>query len=119
MTSKKKSMKTVFKLEHADGKPASWSANIIGHAANIENPYVSIISRDGLAPLFILNKDLERFAVNILKALKSKKLKPKEDDRLWYQVKELMISAMDNGLTPEQWVNLMKGMGYQLTKKTV
>lgn len=39
------------------------------------------------------------------------------DDSVWYQCKELMLSSMDKGMTPEEWVKLMKGLGYSLTKK--
>lgn len=37
------------------------------------NPYIRIYATNKIT---FLNKDIERFAVNILKALKSKKLKP-------------------------------------------
>lgn len=67
-------MKTEFKLEHSNTSPSSWTARIIGQKPKYR-PYVSF-TNDDLAPLFIADKDLERFAVNILRALKSKKLKP-------------------------------------------
>jgi len=67
-------MKKVFKLEHANKAPSQVYISIVGEAPE-SKPYVTIIN-DDLAPLFIPDKDLERFAVNILKALKSKRLKP-------------------------------------------
>jgi hypothetical protein len=66
--------KTEFRLEHGDEKPSAWFANIVGDAP-ANKPYVSF-TNDDIAPMFIPDKDLERFAVNILKALKSKHLKP-------------------------------------------
>lgn len=76
-------MKTEFELEF----PASsvrvhghkGVASIIGESPN-HKPYVSI-AVDGNelgkgCSAFIKDKDLERFAVNILKSLKSKRLKP-------------------------------------------
>jgi hypothetical protein len=75
-------MKTEFELEF----PAS-SVRVHGHKGVVSivgkrpehNPYVSIAT-EGNDPgkgisAFIKDKDLERFAVNILKALKSKRLK--------------------------------------------
>lgn len=66
-------MKTEFVLETMDGLETFDSFNrikIIG-AAPKDKPYVVIENHD----LFIKDKDLERFAINILKALKSKHLK--------------------------------------------
>jgi hypothetical protein len=72
-------MKTQFDFEKLN---TDWlgRACIIGHAGNDEAPYVVIqFSRyktyQKMEQLYISDKDLERFAVNILKALKSKKLK--------------------------------------------
>lgn len=65
-------MKTSFRLEHSNKKISSFWANIIGSSPK-DAPYVCI--GDDVQQFFIPDKDLERFAVNILKALKSKKLK--------------------------------------------
>lgn len=67
-------MKTEFELEHATRSPSSWRIKIVGTKPK-SLPYVSIWNLDNVAPLFIQDKDLERFAINILKALKSKHLK--------------------------------------------
>jgi hypothetical protein len=71
-------MKTIFELEVpcSDNKNG-WATTfetikIIGEAPK-DRPYVSISAEHH--DLFIPDKDLERFAVNILKALKSKHLK--------------------------------------------
>lgn len=64
-------MKTLFKLEHADKEPSSWFMQIIGKDP-VNKPYVSI--GDDVQSFYIADKDLERFAVNILKALNSKHL---------------------------------------------
>lgn len=70
-------MKTEFVLEVANEESIDPSISriwIIGSAPN-SKPYVSI-STDSTRLHFIQDKDLERFAVNILKSLKSKRLKP-------------------------------------------
>ncbi len=70
-------MKTEFQLLWASGHHVPGvKAKIIGDRAKDEKPYVSINPYQNSNPVFIADKDLERFAVNILKALKSKKLKP-------------------------------------------
>ena len=65
-------MNREFRLEHEANKMSSWFIRIIGQAPT-HKPYVSI--GDDVQVFFIPDKDLERFAVNVLKALKSKKLK--------------------------------------------
>lgn len=74
-------MKTEFQLEvrltYVAGINGSATAKIIGKSP-IDKPYVSITvcnEKNTLADMSICNKDLERFAVNILKATGSKKLK--------------------------------------------
>lgn len=70
-------MKTQFSLEEVKGGsivPSQSQIWIVGKAADNNKPYVSM-SVTSLTQFFIPDKDLERFAVNILKALKSKKLK--------------------------------------------
>lgn len=69
-------MKTKFNLDYSLGVENA-TAQIIGLKPE-RKPYVSIeITRLGLTTsVFVNDKDLELFAVNILKALKSKKLKP-------------------------------------------
>lgn len=66
--------KTEFQLVWSSGHHVpNVKAHIIGQIPETGRPYVSI---DAFAePIFIADKDLERFAVNILKALNSKKLK--------------------------------------------
>jgi hypothetical protein len=70
-------LKTEFELEYATGGSIKVKSGlmirIIGSAPD-NQPYVSIeLGRD--ANYFIKDSDLELFAVNILKALKSKRLK--------------------------------------------
>lgn len=69
-------MKTIFELECLLDKSridTFEKIKIIGQAPN-HKPYVVInLEHDDL---FIKDKDLERFATNILKALKSKRLNP-------------------------------------------
>lgn len=65
-------MKTLFRLEHSGKKISSYFAEIINKEPQ-HSPYVKI--GDDVQSFFIPDKDLERFAVNILKALKSDKLK--------------------------------------------
>lgn len=69
-------MKTEFELEvYQRGKVeiVDGCVKIIGTKPNY-SPYV-VMDIKGFTPMFLKDKDLERFAVNILKALKSKKLK--------------------------------------------
>lgn len=65
-------MKTRFRLEHSKKKMSSFFIEIIGKEPQ-NKPYVTI--GDDVQSFFIPDADLERFAVNILKALKSKRLK--------------------------------------------
>lgn len=69
-------MKTEFTLEQMQGAE-TWNSftqiKIIGKAPE-HKPYVVITSGSD-DDLFIKDEDLERFAVNILKALNSKRLK--------------------------------------------
>lgn len=65
-------MKTEFVLECHDGLSKSVVIKIIGERPS--KPCVMIVA-DGSKSAFVKDKDLERFAINILKALKSKKLK--------------------------------------------
>ena len=65
-------MKTEFELESAN--EVGGIAAIIGTAPKYK-PYVSFEGPNIKQRLYIKDKDLERFAVNILKALKSDKLK--------------------------------------------
>lgn len=74
-------MKTEFELDFPDSQVrvhgVKGVASIIGEEPG-NKPYVSIsitTSKPCNPSAFIKDKDLERFAVNILKALKSKKLK--------------------------------------------
>lgn len=69
-------MKTRFNLEMVVGMDlieTDGYINIIGKNPRIP-PYVSI-DINGINSVFIKDKELEEFAVNILKALKSDKLK--------------------------------------------
>jgi len=69
-------MKTEFQMVWADGEPVTnVKACIIGQIPITGRPYLSINAYQGSSPIFIADKDLERFAVNILRAIKSKKLK--------------------------------------------
>lgn len=43
-------------------------------------------------------------------------VKSEDEDKLWYQVKDLTLSAMDKNLSPEEWVGLMKGL-YHITPR--
>lgn len=67
--------KTEFKLDVHNADYLGGGIAIIGNAAEGEKPYVRIEIGAKKAYAFIEDKDLERFAVNILKALGSKKLK--------------------------------------------
>lgn len=75
-------MKTTFKLDGLD-RAASGDMQII-RASPLHQPYVIIdVTRLGVtSSLTIRDGDLERFAVNILKALKSKKLSSTTKERL-------------------------------------
>lgn len=69
-------MKTEFELETANPTeigPTGCKVKIIGQAPE-HSSYV-VINTAGNFDYFIKDKDLERFAVNILKALNSNKLK--------------------------------------------
>lgn len=69
-------MKTEFDLVWSGGNIVpDVKAKIIGKVKNEEKPYLSINPYAQSEPIFIQDKDLERFAVNILKALRSKHLK--------------------------------------------
>lgn len=69
-------MKTDFQLVWASGeKVPNVKMRIVGKDSLDEKPYVSISPYCQSSPIFIDDKDLERFAVNILKAIKSAKLK--------------------------------------------
>lgn len=68
-----------FELEDGSGKKITGSILIVGHKPKFK-PYVTIKlyranEKEEHKHGFIKDKDLERFAVNILKALQSKKLK--------------------------------------------
>lgn len=65
-------MKTEFQLDFHNAECIGAKINIVGKRPD-NKPYVSI--QTPKYSLFIYDEDLERFAVNILKALKSKKLK--------------------------------------------
>lgn len=65
-------MKTEFELDCPDGMTKTAIAKIIGERPTCK-PYLMVIS-DKQKSVFVKDKDLERLAVNILKALKSRKL---------------------------------------------
>lgn len=67
-------MKTVFELDCHRAELKGSTIAIIGKKPRYK-PYVSITLPGKLGSIFIEDKDLERFAVNILKSLNSKKLK--------------------------------------------
>jgi hypothetical protein len=68
-------MKRNFELTGADGAKTRNFARIVGDVNKDELPYVSIeTDKSDLALLFIPDNQLERFAVNILKAIGSDKL---------------------------------------------
>lgn len=67
-------MKTEFELDTQFFIDRGHSVTIIGEAPDYK-PYVGFHNVKGDTIGWIKDKDLERFAVNILKALKSKKLK--------------------------------------------
>lgn len=67
-------MKTEFELDCHKADLTGSNIRIIGkHPKN--KPYVSINLPDDKGSLFILDKDIERFAVNILKSINSKHIK--------------------------------------------
>jgi hypothetical protein len=74
-------MKTEFKLDSHLADLTGSKIKIVGKNDRITSPYVRIELPEKLLKhtrntcMFIYDKDLERFAVNILKALKSKRLK--------------------------------------------
>lgn len=68
-------MKTEFYLDAHKADYTGSTLKIIGKEPN-HKPYVSINLPHDLGSLFIMDKDLEMMAVNILKAIKSKRLKP-------------------------------------------
>jgi hypothetical protein len=39
-----------------------------------------------------------------------------EDDKHWYALKDLMVAAIEKNLTPEDWVNICKGLGYNVSR---
>jgi hypothetical protein len=70
-------LKTMFTLEQMEGMglfDSEYTIRIIGERPKYK-PYVVIGGSPG-KDLFIKDADLEKLAVNILKALKSKHLKP-------------------------------------------
>ena len=67
-------MKTEFILESGDAEHTGSTIKIVGKAPK-HNPYVSINIKNQKHSLFIEDKDLERFALNILKSIKSKHIK--------------------------------------------
>lgn len=70
--------KTEFQLVWSSGHHVpDVKASIIGQLSRTEKTYVSINAYSRGNPIFVADKDLERFAVNILRALKSKHLKTK------------------------------------------
>lgn len=66
-------MKTEFNLECLDGSKTHGVVKIIGERPRCK-PYATIIINKKNM-LFVKDSDIERLAVNILKSLKSKKLK--------------------------------------------
>lgn len=70
-----RNFKRIFQLEWADRHDVpNIKISIIGQEPE-HKPYVSINAYSNSEPIFIKDKDLERFAINILRALKSKRLK--------------------------------------------
>lgn len=66
-------MKTEFELIGVFDKPSGIMVRIIGREP-INKPYVSVQIPLQNESFFIADEDLEKFAVNILKAIKSKRL---------------------------------------------
>lgn len=72
-------MKTEFEIEFAGKRKEQFRADIkiMGKRPIDKPPFVAIcLYKPRNQVGFIKDRDLERFAVNILKALKSKRLKP-------------------------------------------
>ncbi len=69
-------MKRDFLLDTQFFDMKGTSVTIIGDVKNNERPYVAFHKPDGETIGWIKDKDIERFAVNILKALNSKYIKP-------------------------------------------
>lgn len=67
-------MKTEFQMSW-DGKENNVT-DVRMFIETKERVRVHVLPYNAGSPVYIKDKDLERFAVNILKALKSKKLKP-------------------------------------------
>lgn len=67
-------MKTTFNLDAHKADFTGSTINIVGKSPD-NKVYVSIILSNNMGALFIEDKDLERFAVNILKSIDSKHLK--------------------------------------------
>lgn len=65
-------MKTHFDLDNGGDKKRSGQIKIIGPYPSYR-PYISIEINE--VDMWVKDKDMERLAVNILKAIKSKKLK--------------------------------------------
>lgn len=67
-------------------------------------------------------RDYKVYPVNEMRSDEPKYLaypapvKSEDEDKLWYQVKDLTLSAMDKNLSPEEWVGLMKGL-YHITPR--
>lgn len=70
-------MKTEFQMVWASGHHVPGvKASIVGTSEKGNKPYLSLNAFSSGNSIFIQDKDLERFAVNILRALNSKRLKP-------------------------------------------
>lgn len=68
-------MKTDFELENSHGKKTRTFARIVGRKSKNEKTFVSIEQdASDMNMLYMPEDQLERFAVNILKALGSNKL---------------------------------------------
>lgn len=69
-------MKTTFELETQFFEDRGAAATIIGKASKGDKVYLAFSGADEFNVGYIKDADLEKFAVNILKALGSKKLEP-------------------------------------------
>lgn len=75
--------KTKFKIDHFSrtshiSHPEKAELRIVGESLKGDNPYVSILLADKQKSILLLpDKELERIAINILRALDSKHLKIK------------------------------------------